>query len=107
MRNSIVWLMAPHDSHKIAIAAEFIQILCKRAATVGSLFGSAGGGGTILDFAPKLLAHKPVVLCEEHHIVLAAAPGSGQHFAGRDQLAALTTEIPIGGLQFALYQDKS
>ena len=27
--------------------------------------------------------------------------GSGQHFARRGQLAALTTETPIGGLQFA------
>jgi len=27
-----------------------------------------------LDFAPKLLAQKPAVLCDEPHIVLAAAP---------------------------------
>jgi hypothetical protein len=31
-------------------------------------------GGTFFYFAPKLLAPKPAVLCEEHHIVLAAAP---------------------------------
>jgi hypothetical protein len=31
-------------------------------------------GWQFLDFAPKLLAQKPAVLCDEPHIVLAAAP---------------------------------
>ena len=55
-----------------------------------------------MDFAPKLLAQKPAVLCDEPHIVLAAAPvacGQSQPFlrAGSEAMLAKEFEAPERG----------